>query len=144
MCTCVINVQFLLIFISTDVPLWLKQLMSVCLLKAPAVPDHHYLVFVSLETLLTLLEWQLMPCPLPASNSGRSTIDSGSPKFNFFSKPVLDHILLNVKFEKVCTCTFVGVSLLHSFSRITYSLCLSFFGIALLQAALNFIPKQLS
>lgn len=90
--------MYIIILVSTDPPVWLKRLMSVCLLKSES-PDHHHTVFASLETLLTLLEWQLVPCPLPASNY---PADGGSARFNFFSKSALDHILLNVHFEKVC------------------------------------------
>ena len=89
--------------IRTDPPVWLKRLMSVCLLK-PGVPDHQSIVFVSLETLLSLLEWQLLPhCSLPCPTTyGHSTVDAGSVmRFNFLSKCALDHILLNVQFEKV-------------------------------------------
>lgn len=96
--------------ICADPPVWLKRLMSVCLLK-PECPDHHHsIVFVSLETLLTLLDWQLLPhgpCPLPSSSTfGYSTVDTSSTmRSNFLSKCAVDHILLNVQFEKVLVCT---------------------------------------
>ena len=67
--------------------------MSVCLLKPAEFPHHQHVIFVSLESLLTLLEWQLAPYP----NQGM--VDGGA--VNFFSKSALNHVLLNAHFEKV-------------------------------------------
>ena len=98
-----VNTQILAFYLNISVdpppsaPVWLKHLMSVCLLK-PEVPDNHHTMFCSLEALLTLLEWQLVPHPLPASNH---PVDNGSVEFSFLSKAAQDHVLLNVHFEKV-------------------------------------------
>ena len=90
--------------------------MSVCSLTpaGPADLHHHSIVFISLETLLTLLDWQLQlpygrdpSCPLPSFSSttttfGHNTVDTSSVmRPNFLSKHAMDHVLLNVQFEKV-------------------------------------------
>ena len=115
-----------------DPPVWLQRLMSACLLppSGPTSADphhhhhHHSTVFASLETLLSLLDWQLLPlfsgcgsgsgghvhgpaaCPLPSSFStstfGPCAADASSAmRSNFLSKSAVDHVLLNIQFEKV-------------------------------------------
>ena len=93
--------------ITPDPPVWLKRLMSVCSLRPK--PSYHqpHVVFVSLETLLTLLEWQLSPSSLPPGlpGQGQGTVDVTAPgsRLNFLPKMAVDHVLSNFHFEKVRT-----------------------------------------